>query len=149
MQLAHELCEELQALGKHGEAAKIALEYCGDVNGGINLLVSARDWEEALRIAFMHWREDLISEVKNASLECANILIAKLQSEERSMNEFDNDTAAETSSSCSGMSAYTKGTRKSSAASISSTTSTKARDTRRQRNKGKIRAGSLVRRWLW
>ncbi|KAI7992716.1 V-type proton ATPase subunit a2 [Camellia lanceoleosa] len=61
------------------------------------------------------------------------------------MNEFDNDTAAETSSSCSGMSAYTKGTRKSSAASISSTTSTKARDTRRQRNKGKIRAGSLAR----
>ncbi|GMP22931.1 hypothetical protein CsSME_00000724 [Camellia sinensis var. sinensis] len=177
MQLAHELCEELQALGKPGEAAKIALEYCGDVNGGINLLVSARDWEEALRIAFMHRRDDLISEVKNASLECANILIgeyeeglekvgkylarylavrqrrlllaAKLQSEERSMNEFDDDTASETSSSFSGMSAYTKGdlsfmsrTRKGSAASISSTTSTKARDTRRQRNKGKIRAGS-------
>ncbi|KAJ6983195.1 elongator complex protein 1-like isoform X1 [Populus alba x Populus x berolinensis] len=44
MQLAHDLCEELQALGKPGEAAKIALEYCGDVNRGINLLISARDW---------------------------------------------------------------------------------------------------------
>ncbi|KAE9445220.1 hypothetical protein C3L33_22884, partial [Rhododendron williamsianum] len=38
-QLAHELCEELQAVGKPGEAAKIALEYCGDANAGINLLV--------------------------------------------------------------------------------------------------------------
>ncbi|XP_059666220.1 elongator complex protein 1 [Cornus florida] len=169
LQLAHELCEELQAIGKPGEAAKIALEYCRDVNNGINLLVSARDWEEALRIAFLHRRDDLISEVKNASIECAGTLIgeyeeglekvgkylarylavrqrrlllaAKLQSDER-INELDDDTASETSSSFSGMSAYTTGTRKGSAASISSCTSSKARNTKRQRNKGKIRAGS-------
>lgn len=79
MQLAHELCEELQAVGKPGEAAKIALGYCGDVNVGINLLVSARDWEEALRVAFMHRRDDLVSEVKNASLECANVLIGEYE----------------------------------------------------------------------
>ncbi|KAL6980499.1 Elongator complex protein 1 [Sarracenia purpurea var. burkii] len=170
LQLAHELREELQALGKPEEAAKIALEYCGDVNGGINLLVSARNWEEALRVAFMHRRDDLISEVENASFECANVLIgeyeeglekigkylarylavrqrrlilaAKIQTDDRSINEADDDTASEASSSFSGMSAYTKGTRKGSAASISSSTSSKARDTRRQRNKGKIRAGS-------
>lgn len=137
MQLAHELCEELQALGKPGEAAKISLEYCGDVDSGISLLISARDWEEALRIAFMHMREDLISEVKNASLECASTLIgeyeeglekvgkyltrylavrqrrlllaAKLQSEERSMTDLDDDIVSEASSSFSGMSAYTTG----------------------------------------
>lgn len=170
VQLANELCEELQALGKPGEAAKIALDYCGDVKSAINLLVSARDWEEALRVAFMHRCDDLISEVQNASLECATLLIgeyeeglekvgkylarylavrqrrlllaAKLQSEDRSINDLDDDTASEASSSFSGMSAYTTGTRKGSAASISSSTASKGRGMRRQRNRGKIRAGS-------
>ncbi|XP_022745766.1 elongator complex protein 1 isoform X2 [Durio zibethinus] len=170
LQLAHDLCEELQALGKPGEAAKIALDYCGDINVGINLLISARDWEEALRVAFLHGREDLFSEVKNASLECAISLIdeykeglekvgkylarylavrqrrlllaAKLQSEERLINDLDDDTASEASSTFSGMSVYTTGTRKSSAASTGSTLASKARDTRRQRSRGKIRPGS-------
>ncbi|KAE8671983.1 IKI3 family protein isoform 4 [Hibiscus syriacus] len=131
MQLAHELYEELQALGKPGEAAKTALEYCGDISAGINLLISARDWEEALRVAFLHSREVLVSLVKNAALECASglideykeglekvgkyltrylavrqrrlLLAAKLQSEERSINDLDDDTASEASSTFSGM----------------------------------------------
>lgn len=85
----------------------------------------------------MHRRDDLVSEVKNASLECANVLIgeyeeglekvgkyltrylavrqrrlllaAKLQSDERSVIEVDDDTASESSSNFSGMSAYTRG----------------------------------------
>ncbi|XP_009794332.1 elongator complex protein 1 isoform X2 [Nicotiana sylvestris] len=170
LQLAHELCEELQALGKPGDAAKIALDYCADVNAGTSFLVSAREWEEALRTAFLHRRDDLVEEVRTASLECASSLVgeyeeglekvgkyltrylavrqrrlllaAKLQSDERSINEVDDDTASETSSNFSGMSAYTLGTRKGSAASIKSSASTKARDMRRQRNRGKIRAGS-------
>lgn len=170
IQLAHELCEELQALGKPGEAAKIAVEYCGDVNSGISLLISARDWEEALRIAYLYRRDDLVSEVKDASLECASMLIgeyeeglekvgkylarylavrqrrlllaAKLKADEQSVNDFDDDTASETSSNLSGMSAYTLGTRKGSAASVTSSTTSKARGIRRQRNRGKIRAGS-------
>lgn len=137
IQLAHELCEELQALGKPGEAAKIALEYCEDVSGGINFLVRARDWEEALRVAFLHMNEELISTVKNAALECANLsigeyeealekvgkyltrylavrqrrilLAAKLQSDEQSVYGGDDDTASEASSNFSGMSAYTTG----------------------------------------
>ncbi|KAJ1436377.1 WD40/YVTN repeat-like-containing domain superfamily [Sesbania bispinosa] len=169
LNLASELCEELQALGKPGEAAKIALEYCGDVNTGVNLLISARDWEEALRVVFMHRREDLIKAVKDASVECANTLIneyeeglekvgkylarylavrqrrlllkAKLQSEELAASDLDDDAASEASSNFSGMSAYTTGTRKSSAASTC-TASTKARDSRRQRKRGKIRPGS-------
>ncbi|OIT03214.1 PREDICTED: elongator complex protein 1 isoform X1 [Nicotiana attenuata] len=170
LQLAHELCEELQALGKTGDAAKIALDYCADVNAGTGFLVSAREWEEALRTAFLHRRDDLVQEVRTASLECASSLVgeyeeglekvgkyltrylavrqrrlllaAKLQLDERSINELDDDTASETSSNFSGMSAYTLGTRKGSAASIKSSASTKARDMRRQRNRGKIRAGS-------
>jgi elongator complex protein 1 len=137
MQLAYDLCEELQALGKPRDAAKIALEYLGDVNSGINLLISGRDWEEALRVAFMHSQENLVLTVKNAALDCARTLIseykeglekvgkylarylavrqrrlllaAKLQSEERSMNDLDDDTVSEASSNFSGMSAYTTG----------------------------------------
>jgi elongator complex protein 1 len=58
LQLAHELCEELRALGRPRDAAKIALEYCGDVKAGIDLLINARDWEEAMRIAFLHLRSE-------------------------------------------------------------------------------------------
>lgn len=137
LQLAHELCEELQALGKPMEAARIALEYCRDVKSGLGLLISAREWEEALRVAFMHGGEDLISEVRNASLECAATLIgeydeglekvgkylarylavrqrrlllaAKVQSSQQTMTDLDDDTASEASSNFSGMSAYTTG----------------------------------------
>ncbi|XP_058758036.1 elongator complex protein 1-like isoform X1 [Vicia villosa] len=170
LHLAGELCEQLQALGKPGEAAKIALDYCGDVNSGVNLLISARDWEEALRVVFMHRREDLIKAVKDASVECASTLIneyeeglekvgkyltrylavrqrrlllsAKLRSEERAASDLDDDAASEASSNFSGMSAYTTGTRKSSAVSTISAATTRAREARRQRKRGKIRPGS-------
>ncbi|KAM7271630.1 hypothetical protein ACFE04_030844 [Oxalis oulophora] len=169
-QLANDLCEELQAMGKPSEAAKIALEYCKDVSNGLSLLISARDWEEALRIALMHSNDDFISEVKSSSLECASSLIgeykeglekvgkylarylavrqrrlllaAKLQAEERAMSDVDDDAVSEASSNFSGMSAYTTGTRRGSAASTASTTASKARDSRRQRKRGKIRPGS-------
>lgn len=168
LQLARELSEELQTLGKPGDAARILLEYCGDVHNGINLLVDARSWEEALRIAFLHRRDDLIIVVKNASLECASLLIgeynegvekvgkyltrylavrqrrlllaATIKSDERSGDYLNDETASQASSNFSGMSAYTTGSRKGSSASTSFSTSTKGRG--RQRNRGKIRAGS-------
>ncbi|CAN4105935.1 unnamed protein product [Withania somnifera] len=155
LQLAQGLCEKLQALGKPGHAAKIALEYCADVSAGINLLVSAREREEALRNAFLHRRDDLVLEVRT-TLVCASSLVseyeeglekvgkyltrylgvrqrrlllgAKLQSDERSINKLDDYTDSEASSNFSGMSAYTLGTRKGSAASINSKASTRARD---------------------
>ncbi|KAK4393284.1 Elongator complex protein 1 [Sesamum angolense] len=167
LQLARELSEELQALGKPGDAAKILLEYCGDVDNAISLLVDARNWEEALRIAFLHRREDLVLVVKNASLECSSmlngeynegvekvgkyltrylavrqrrlLLAAALKSDEQP-SHLDDETASQASSNVSGMSAYTTGTRKGSSASTSFSTSTKGRG--RQRNRGKIRAGS-------
>ncbi|KAJ6833332.1 elongator complex protein 1 [Iris pallida] len=171
VQLANELCEELQALGKSAEAAKIALEYCADVARGVGYYIMAREWDEALRVGYMHEREDLVSDVKDAALECAVTLVseykegsekvgkylvrylavrqrrillaAKLQSEERFMDDAGFDTASEVSSTFSDMSAYTTRTTKESGASVSSTTASKARDMRRQRKKGgKIRAGS-------
>ncbi|XP_071732842.1 elongator complex protein 1-like isoform X2 [Rutidosis leptorrhynchoides] len=169
IQMANELCEELQTIGKPSEAAKIALDYCNDVKNGINLLISAREWEEALRIALLHRRDDLISDVKIGAGECASVLMgeyeeglekigkylarylavrqrrllfaAKLKVDERSMNELDDDAVSEASSNLSGMSAYTTGTRKGSAASVSSSGTSK-RGLRRQKKRGKIRAGS-------
>ncbi|XP_008810803.1 elongator complex protein 1 [Phoenix dactylifera] len=171
LHLANELCEEFQALGNPAEAAKIALEYCADVARGVNYFIMAREWDEALRVAFMNEREDLISDVKDATLECATTLIseykegtekvgkylarylavrqrrivlaARIQSEDRLVNDADYDTVSETSSRFSEMSAYTTRTAKDSVASISSSTASKSRDIRRQRHKGgKIRAGS-------
>ncbi|KAF9599086.1 hypothetical protein IFM89_033693 [Coptis chinensis] len=171
LRLANELCEELQVLGKPGEAAKIALEYIGDAASGIRCFVNAREWEEALRVGLLHGREDLISEVKDAALDCASTLIgeyqeglekvgkyltrylavrqrrvvlaAKLQSEYRSFSDVDDDVASESSSCFSGMSAYTTGTRKGSAASINSRATSKGREMRRQKHRGgTIRAGS-------
>ncbi|XP_068634801.1 elongator complex protein 1 [Aristolochia californica] len=171
LQLANEICEELNALGKPAEAARVALEYCGDVAGAVGYFVTAREWEEALRVGLLHGKKDLISEVKAASLECMSTLVsefeegkekvgkylarylavrqrrlllkAKLELEERSLNDIDDDNASETSSNFSGMSAYTTGTIKGSGASVSSSTLSKTRDRRRQRKKGgKIRAGS-------
>ncbi|XP_023749809.1 elongator complex protein 1 isoform X1 [Lactuca sativa] len=167
--LANELCEELQTIGKPSEAAKIALDYIGDFKSGINLLISAREWEEALRVALMDRREELVADVATGAVDCAATLVAeyeegaekvgkylarylavrqrrlvlaaKIQAEERSVNELDDDAVSEASSSFSGMSAYTTGSRKDSAASMISS-STSKRGQRRQKKKGKIRAGS-------
>eukprot|EP00494_Astrolonche_serrata_P009412 UN09464 len=39
----------------------------------------AREWEEALRVAYMHSRQDLVDTVKDAALECAALLISEYQ----------------------------------------------------------------------
>ncbi|KAK9715761.1 hypothetical protein RND81_06G187500 [Saponaria officinalis] len=170
LEIAHELCEELQAVGKPGEAAKIALEYLGDFNSAVSLLIKAREWEKALRIAFLSENDDLIVEVKDAIVECASLLVgeyeeglekigkyltrylavrqrrlllaAKLRSEEHSINDIDGDTVSESSSNFSGMSAYTTGTRRTSATSVTSSTLSRAKESKRKKNRGKIRAGS-------
>lgn len=171
IQLANELCEEFQALGKPAEAARIAFEYCNDVGRCVGYYIMAREWEEALRISHLHQREDLVSHVEDAASECASSLIsdykeasekvgkylarylavrqrrillsAKIQSEGRLTENIDYDSVSEISSNFSEMSAYTIRTGKDSAASTASTTLRKAREMRRKASKGgKIRAGS-------
>ncbi|GLJ06834.1 hypothetical protein SUGI_0049640 [Cryptomeria japonica] len=175
--LANDLCEELQALGKPADAAKIALDYCKDIQSAINLLLTAREWTEALRIGFLHGTGELVeSKVKSAAIECANALIleyeeglekvgkylarylavrqrrlllaAKLQMEDTTKEDLDDDTASETSSNLSGMSAYTFGDGEGSNASTSPSmlsrggrVRTRIR-TRRKAHGAKIRAGS-------
>ncbi|PKA61888.1 Elongator complex protein 1 [Apostasia shenzhenica] len=170
-QLANELSEEFQALGKPAEAAKISLEYCNDVGRGVGCYIMAREWEEALRISYLHEREDLTSNVADAASECASalmseyressekvgkylarylavrqrriILASKIHSEDNLMKDIDYDSVSEISSSLSEMSAYTARTLKDSVASSSSTTVSKARQMNSRRHKGgKIRAGS-------
>ncbi|KAI5012083.1 hypothetical protein ZWY2020_024217 [Hordeum vulgare] len=169
LQLAQELCDEFQALGKPGDAATIALEYCSDVDRGVGCYIMAREWEEALRVAYMHSRQDLVDTVKDAALECAALLIseyqegllkvgkylaryvavrqrrlslaAKLQSEDRFM-DVEDDNISEVSSSFSEMSAYTTRSTKESSASVISSSASKSRGSRRQKKGGKIRAGS-------
>ncbi|XP_040382002.1 elongator complex protein 1 isoform X2 [Oryza brachyantha] len=169
IQLAHELCDEFQALGKPGDAAKIALDYCSDVERGVCYYVTAREWEEALRVAYMHNRQDLVDNVRDAALECAALLIseyqegllkvgkylaryvavrqrrlslaAKLQSEDRFM-DVEDDNISEVSTSFSEMSAYTTRSTKESSASVISSNASKSRGARRQKKGGKIRAGS-------
>lgn len=134
--LASELCEEFQAMGKPGEAARVSLEYCNDVEKGVGYFIVAREWEEALRIAYLHGREELVEEVREAALECGSSLLseyeegsvklgkyvarylavrqrrlvleAKIRSEEDGVvNAGEDDTASEISTSFSEMSAYT------------------------------------------
>ncbi|KAL3626817.1 Elongator complex protein 1 [Castilleja foliolosa] len=165
LQLARELCDELQTTGKPGDAAKILLEYCGDVDSAISLLVDARNWEEALRVAFLHRRDDLVLVVKSASLEVTGLLVGEYNEGMEKVGKYltrylavrqrrlllaatiksdegflDDETASQASSNLIGMSAYTTGTRRGSSASSTSSKSTKGRG--RQRNRGKIRAGS-------
>ncbi|XBI25364.1 hypothetical protein VPH35_050317 [Triticum aestivum] len=77
LQLAQELCDEFQALGKPGDAAKT--EHCLDVDRGVGCYIMAREWEEALRVAYMHSRQDLVDTVKDAALEFAALLISEYQ----------------------------------------------------------------------
>ncbi|GJN31741.1 hypothetical protein PR202_gb20177 [Eleusine coracana subsp. coracana] len=169
VQLAHELCEEFQEIGKTGDAARIALEYCSDVDRGVSYYMMAREWEEALRVSYMHSRQDLVETVRDAVLECAPSLLsdyqerqvrvgkyvaryvalrqrrlslaAKLQSEDQFMDAED-DNISEVSTSFSEMSAYTTRSTKASSASVMSSNASKSRGPARQKKGGKIRAGS-------
>lgn len=135
--LASDLGEELQAMGRPAEAACVALEYTHDVDSGVRLLLEAREWMEAVRVASLYCRHDLVpSLIEPAAVECANALIeefteglqkvrkylvryqtvrqrrlslaAKLKAEED--GEWpDDDTVSEASSNLSSMSAYTHG----------------------------------------
>ncbi|KAJ1291579.1 hypothetical protein BS78_02G326300 [Paspalum vaginatum] len=168
-QLAHELCDEFLALGKPGDAARVALEYCSDADRGVSYYITAREWEEALRVAYMLSRHDLVETVRDAASECALSLIseyqdgqlkvgkyvaryvavrqrrlslaAKLKSEDRSM-DVEDDNISEVSTSFSEMSAYTTRSTKESSASVISSSASKSRGARRSKKAGKIRAGS-------
>lgn len=57
--LARELAEQLAACGSAGDAAVLLVQYLGDVDGGVAALVAAKEWREALRVAYAAGRADL------------------------------------------------------------------------------------------
>lgn len=174
--LASDLGEELQAMGRPAEAACVALEYTHDVDSGVRLLLEAREWMEAVRVASLYCRYDLVpSLIEPAAVECANALIeefteglqkvrkylvryqtvrqrrlslaAKLKAEED--GEWpDDDTVSEASSNLSSMSAYTHGTASPSSVTTGSGRGRKNNARNQKKAKGgRIRAGSAGEEW--
>ncbi|CAM6119410.1 unnamed protein product [Calypogeia fissa] len=80
VEIATEVKDELQAMGRPREAAKLALDYCKDVEGAISLLLEAHDWLEVGRLAYLHERKDLVdSRLEPAVLESASTRLMELQ----------------------------------------------------------------------
>lgn len=50
--LAAELVDSLSSMGQLAPAATLALQYLADVDNGVSLLTQAREWQEALRVAY-------------------------------------------------------------------------------------------------
>lgn len=50
--LAAELVESLSSMGNLAGAATVAVQYLADVDNGVSLLTQAREWREALRVAY-------------------------------------------------------------------------------------------------
>lgn len=57
---AQQLADGLAAMGRPGDAAAVTAAYLGDVDGAVALLAAAREWREALRVAYAHGRGDLV-----------------------------------------------------------------------------------------
>lgn len=88
-QLAVEVREELLSMGRRGEAARVGLEYLGDVEGSVGLLVDAREWVEVVRIAYAKGREDLVDNViRPAALECARTQISQLEEASEKVSSY-------------------------------------------------------------
>ena len=50
--LAAELVEALSSMGAMAAAATVAVQYLADLDNGVSLLTQAREWREALRVAY-------------------------------------------------------------------------------------------------
>lgn len=54
--MASEVAAELAGTARPAEAAAVAMEYLKDIPQALELLAQAREWREALRVAFSHQR---------------------------------------------------------------------------------------------
>lgn len=50
--LAAELVDGLSSMGNLAGAATVAVQYLADLDNGVSLLTQAREWREALRVAY-------------------------------------------------------------------------------------------------
>jgi elongator complex protein 1 len=64
--------------------ARIYVEYCGDVDEAVALLVAHQQWAEALRVAYLHNRDDLVeSDVETGVLQCWDDVQEELERKEK------------------------------------------------------------------
>lgn len=69
--LAYGLSEELRGKGRAGEAARVLVEYTGDVDTAVEILVEGREWKLAVWTATEGGRDDLIVSVVEGGVESA------------------------------------------------------------------------------
>ncbi|WIA32299.1 hypothetical protein OEZ86_003144 [Tetradesmus obliquus] len=83
--LARELAEQLQASGSGADAAQLLVQYLEDVDGAVAALVAAKEWREALRVAYAGGRQDLVDTtvVPGAAQASAVLLEEATESTER------------------------------------------------------------------
>ncbi|TPX49791.1 hypothetical protein SeMB42_g00599 [Synchytrium endobioticum] len=78
--MARDLAEELCQTQKIREAATLLLEHAKDVDSAIAMLLTGMFWFDAMRIAHVHKREDLIGQkIRPAIAEGASQMIEDLQ----------------------------------------------------------------------
>lgn len=62
-------------------AARIYVEYCSDIDEAVALLVANKLYDEALRLAYLHKREDLVeSDVETGVLQAFDIILDEIAS---------------------------------------------------------------------
>jgi elongator complex protein 1 len=49
-EMAYRIAEDLGGKKRHGEAARVLLDYCGNVRGAVSALVEGSEWGEARRV---------------------------------------------------------------------------------------------------
>lgn len=50
--LAGDLVDSLSSMGNLAAAATVVVQYLADLDNGVSLLTQAREWREALRVAY-------------------------------------------------------------------------------------------------
>ncbi|KAF1777501.1 IKI3 protein [Phytophthora cactorum] len=64
--------------------SRIYVEYCNDIDEAVALLVTHQQWAEALRIAYLHQRDDLVeSDVEPGVLQCCDDVQEELEHKEK------------------------------------------------------------------
>ncbi|RLN53130.1 hypothetical protein BBJ29_009064 [Phytophthora kernoviae] len=64
--------------------ARIYVEYCNDIDEAVALLVTHQQWAEALRLAYLHKRDDLVeSDVETGVLQCCDDVLEELERKEK------------------------------------------------------------------
>ncbi|KAL3671426.1 hypothetical protein V7S43_003350 [Phytophthora oleae] len=64
--------------------ARIYVEYCNDIDEAVALLVTHQQWAEALRLAYLHQRADLVeSDVETGVLQCTDDVQEELERKQK------------------------------------------------------------------